>query len=219
MADIFRHASAFVYNSRMNTPESPSNLDQNLDTLRGFVAESEQQAGYLLDFQGLQAIVRPEVTLALSHVILEVGHPPSKAAHSSVMAELETRQGKTKLQALVTNGPGTEPSGIHLDEMVRHGLRRYSSNRVASLTVSGDVGLGMVARDSEGYYLPSTASDEFINFRRDTVVRSRLYPNDGVETDADLNNLIIAQSSHTLNGFLRVTAQLTSQLLDGISRQ
>ena len=199
----------------MNIPaesQQPS-LEASRQILGDFVSNS-QVIGRVASFDHLQTIITPEITGALSHFILETGHPPTHPKARST-AELTLEHKDARLLAIVS-----EPDYVHLLEFPKRRFYGYhpTPNRSVSLNTSGDVGHGAVAKDDEGFYLPATTSDLYINFWKGTVGDRQVHGSTHAETGTDVANQALSQAPGVLDGFLRVTAQLTSRLIENTGK-
>ncbi|HSX35332.1 MAG TPA: hypothetical protein VLH84_00175 [Patescibacteria group bacterium] len=194
----------------MSTNGAGSPLETSRQVLRRFVADAEQ-VGDVQSFRHLQDLVSPDVASALLALILLGGEPPELRHQMAVLTE---QRGKSKFEGIVASGSVSgDPETIHVAEYKRV-LVRERRVKLLVLKASGNVGFGSVAIDERGFYLPDQVSDNSIGFLRDEVGEGLLYFTDGnPETGLEIAGRALQGASETLNGFLRVTAQLTSGLV------
>ncbi|MBI1952138.1 hypothetical protein HYS42_00245 [Candidatus Saccharibacteria bacterium] len=179
--------------------------------LTDFVAESEQTPE-VQSYEELQGIVRPEVASALASLILQTGHP-SKHPKSGNLAVLNTKQGRKMVQGVVKKGyESNEPVSIYLAELKR-GLLRFKRKRWVMLSLDG-LGYGSAVDTGDEFYIPSLHSEDTVRFYRDEIGERTTYSESGgPKTGLELAGVSIRERPQALSSFLRVTAELTKDLV------
>ena len=189
----------------MTEHKEPQNPETARQVLTDFVTEAEQTPE-VQSYEQLQSLVKPEVAAALISLILQEGHP-SKYPQYGDRAILNAKHGRRMVQGVVkTRDESDEPVSVYLAELKR-GLFRFRRKRWVMLSTEG-VGHGSAVETGEAFYMPSLHSDDTISFYRDEL-GERGSPKNGLELAGEA----IRERPQALNSFLRITSELTRELV------
>lgn len=188
------------------TPEQARQL------LTGFVEQAELSP-VVEDYQELQERIGSEVGLALTSLIMQTGRPPRHHASTS-LAVLENRDRFTMVQGVIGNHrEDEEPTTVQLLAYRRGPLLRFRRTQWAHVGVEGMNNFS-AADDGKDFYMPFTASDEYVGFFKDKVGTRQVHGTVKSETGLEIAGEAARESSDTLNGYLRVAASLTKSLVE-----
>lgn len=186
-------------------PSQSGDLDIAQQVLTDFVVGAER-VPEVRSYEELQQIVTPEVASALTDLILKKGHPP-KYPQSGSLAILNAMQGRRMVQGIVKKGyESDEPVSIYLADLKRK-LFRFKRRRWITLNTTG-VDHGSAVDTGDKFYMPSLHSDDTISFYRDELAE-RGSPKNGLELAGEA----IRERPQALNSFLKVTTELTKELV------
>ncbi|HSX35333.1 MAG TPA: hypothetical protein VLH84_00180 [Patescibacteria group bacterium] len=181
--------------------------------LRDFV-DAATQTEHVADFEHLQAMVHPGVTTALLMLIPGTANATRRIGPNNISA-LRSMQGRSRVDGTVWGWAttGDEHTAVMLDESVLgwRGFKQRSGVRIAE---GADLRFGTYAFDPKGRYSPNPFSANAVALSRDRAEVQSVDEIGSTPSGLEIADSAAGRTQATLDGFLRVTAQLTGRLLN-----
>lgn len=179
------------------------------DYLVDFVEKAEH-IGEVESYEQLSMLVDATVVGAMVDLIHQTGRPP-KHPESRIVKVLDHKHGRRLMQGSISPAYNDDDFRLELRGLHRN-LFGFKTKELVMMS-SGGINSSSIAFDKDEMFTPYTASSDSIGFYKDEVGPQSVYTENRVATGLEIAGSAIRSSPQMLNGFLRVTAQLTKELV------